>query len=99
MLYSSGFTHRSCFAGSSYECSHLQCCKYETDCAGGLGRYGKGTTGLEGPLQLLPYHCGVSSQRHCHLKHMPPSHCGLAEVDATFHWTISHYVEDQQIGI
>ena len=61
--------------------------------------YGKGTTGLEGPLQLPPYHCGVSSQRCCPLKHMPPSHCGLTEVDATFCWTILHYAEDQQVGI
>ena len=97
--YSSGFTHRSYFASSSYECSYLPCCKYEIDCAGSLHHYGKGITGLEGPLQSLPYHCGVSSQRCCPLKHPLPSYCGLKEVDAMFRWTILHSAEDRLAGI
>ena len=97
--YSSSFTHRSCFASSSYECSHFPCCKYETDCAGSPRSYGKGTTGLEGPLWLSPYHCGVFSQRHCPPKYTPPLHRGLKEVDTMFHWTISHHVEDWRTGV
>ena len=54
----------------------------------------QGTTGLEGPLQLPPYCCGVSSWRHCPLKHMPPSHCRLMEVDAMICQTILHHAED-----
>ena len=97
--YSSGFIHRSCFSGSSYECSHLPCWKYENNSTGGPHYYGKGTTGLECPLQSPPYHCGVSSWRHCPLKHMPPSHCGLVEVDATFCCSILHCTEDLQVGV
>ena len=73
--------------------SHVE--KYKTDYIRGPCNYGKDTTGLEGPLQSLPYCCGVSSHRCCPLKHTPPSHCGLMEVDATFHRTILHYAEDQ----
>ena len=97
--YSSCFTHRSCFAGSSYECSYFPCCKYETDCAGSSCHYFKGTTGLEISLWLSPYHCGVSSRRCCSLEHPLPSHCGLAKVNATFCRTILHCMEDQQADI
>ena len=52
--YFSSFTHRSCFASSSYKCSHFPCCKYKVDCAGSLCRYGKSTTGL-GPNLFLVF--------------------------------------------
>ena len=61
--------------GSSHKCSHLLCCKNDNRlCRRPVHLYGKSTTGLEGPLQLLPYHCRVSSQRCCpnkHIHHLP----------------------------
>ena len=84
---------------SSYKCSYFPCCKYKTDCAACPCHYGKGTTGLEVSLQSLPYRCRALSRRCCLLKHLPLSHCGLTEVDATFCWPISHHIEDQWAGI